>query len=90
MLDGDDKIDLELIVALIRHIVLNEEVGEEVRPCLSGFRAAVCGKPLLSLIGFFRSAFIVKDEKVSLLRVKIYPGDFKLSKSLIVDKEMEP
>lgn len=89
MLDGDDKIDLELIVALIRHIVLNEEVGEEVRPCLSGFRAAVCGI-WQKKIGFFRSAFIVKDEKVSLLRVKIYPGDFKLSKSLIVDKEMEP
>ncbi|XP_061538269.1 ATP-dependent DNA/RNA helicase DHX36 [Phycodurus eques] len=27
MLDGDDKIDLELIVALIRHIVLNDEEG---------------------------------------------------------------
>ncbi|KAM9734221.1 ATP-dependent DNA/RNA helicase DHX36 [Menidia menidia] len=27
MLDTDDKIDLELIVALIRHIVLNEEEG---------------------------------------------------------------
>uniref|UniRef100_A0A3Q3J847 RNA helicase n=1 Tax=Monopterus albus TaxID=43700 RepID=A0A3Q3J847_MONAL len=27
MLDSDDKIDLELIVALIRHIVLNEEEG---------------------------------------------------------------
>ncbi|KAM3875184.1 ATP-dependent DNA/RNA helicase DHX36 [Diretmus argenteus] len=27
MLDNDDKIDLELIVALIRHIVLNEEEG---------------------------------------------------------------
>ena len=27
MLDNDDKIDLELILALIRHIVLNEEGG---------------------------------------------------------------
>ncbi|CAN9511472.1 unnamed protein product [Ophioblennius macclurei] len=27
MLDGDDKIDLELILELIRHIVLNEEEG---------------------------------------------------------------
>lgn len=27
MLDGDDKIDLELILALIRHIVHNEEVS---------------------------------------------------------------
>ncbi len=27
MLDNDDKIDLELILALIRHIVLNEEVS---------------------------------------------------------------
>lgn len=27
MLDNDDKIDLELILALIRHIVLNDEVG---------------------------------------------------------------
>lgn len=27
MLDNDDKIDLELILALIRHIVLNDEVS---------------------------------------------------------------
>ena len=27
MLDGNDKIDLELILTLIRHIVLNDEVS---------------------------------------------------------------
>ncbi len=27
MLDNDDKIDLQLILALIRHIVLNDEVS---------------------------------------------------------------
>lgn len=27
MLDGDEKIDLDLIVSLIRHIVLNEDVS---------------------------------------------------------------
>ena len=40
MLDNDDKIDLELILALIRHIVLNDEVSLTL--CVSGFRAAVC------------------------------------------------
>ena len=30
MLDGNDKIDLELILTLIRHIVLNDEVSNLV------------------------------------------------------------
>lgn len=38
MLDNDDKIDLDLIVALIRHIVLNEDVSLTFQ---CGFSAAV-------------------------------------------------
>lgn len=37
MLDDDDKIDLELILALIRHIVLKEEVSDVCQMTLVGF-----------------------------------------------------
>lgn len=33
MLDSDEKIDLDLIVSLIRHIVLNEDVSRRLRGC---------------------------------------------------------
>lgn len=36
MLDNDEKIDLELIVALIRHIVLNEEASLTFLGLVSG------------------------------------------------------
>lgn len=42
MLDNDEKIDLELIVALIRHIVLNEQVSLTV--CLVSEQPSKNGK----------------------------------------------
>ena len=36
MFDNDDKIDLELILALIRHIVLKEEVRLTLYVCFEG------------------------------------------------------
>lgn len=36
MFDNDDKIDLELILALIRHIVLKEEVRLALYVCFEG------------------------------------------------------
>lgn len=47
MLDNDDKIDLELILALIRHIVLSEEVTFHFVCLVSG---KLCGSgKILSL-----------------------------------------
>lgn len=41
MMDDDEKINLELIVGLIRHIVMKEDVS--VFPvCLAGFFVCVC------------------------------------------------
>lgn len=42
MLDNDEKIDLELIVALIRHIVHNEQVSLTV--CLGSEQPSENGK----------------------------------------------
>lgn len=38
MLDSDEKIDLQLIVSLIRHVVLNEGVSSTTRG------SSLCGK----------------------------------------------
>lgn len=57
MLDNDEKIDLGLIVALIRHIVLNEQVRSsvclvteqpkprchEINVCCSELETGICG-----------------------------------------------
>lgn len=56
MLDYDDKIDLDLIVTLIRHIVLNEPVSLTCLVCA----ADLCMK-LYCLMTFFSSFDFLKD-----------------------------
>uniref|UniRef100_A0A672GRL0 RNA helicase n=1 Tax=Salarias fasciatus TaxID=181472 RepID=A0A672GRL0_SALFA len=60
MLDGDDKIDLELILALIRHIVLKEEEGA-ILVFLPGWDNISSLNDLLMAQQMFRSGLYQSD-----------------------------